>query len=118
MITRSVAVTMAIMPALNTNHYHYPHQSPFDSDPAVSEDTHVGLDKVRSSNRSHYSEISTKSSAEPLIQVFVSHVGDCRAVLSCNDGVVVQLTEDHKASNKAEKLRIEAAKGGPLSSLS
>jgi serine/threonine protein phosphatase PrpC len=45
------------------------------------------------------------------VQVFVSHVGDCRAVLSCNDGVTIQLTEDHKASNKAEKLRIEAAKG-------
>jgi serine/threonine protein phosphatase PrpC len=34
-----------------------------------------------------------------------------RAVLGCNDGVAVQLTEDHKASNKAEKIRIETAKG-------
>jgi hypothetical protein len=30
-----------------------------------------------------------------------------RAVLGCNDGVAV----DHKASNKAKKIRIETAKG-------
>ena len=49
---------------------------------------------------------------EPLgkTQVFVAHVGDCRAVL-CNDGVAVQLTEDHKPAVKAEKARIEAAGG-------
>jgi len=85
---------MAIMPAINTN----PYQSPFN-----------GLDKIHGSHHSN-----CKNVVEPLIQVFVSHVGDCRAVLSCNDGVVVQLTEDHKASNKAEKLRIEAAKGNAL----
>jgi len=107
---------MAIMPALNTNHYHFPYQSPFDSDTIgeTKDEQHVGLDKNQSSHRSNYSLMSTKSFSEPLIQVFVSHVGDCRAVLSCNDGVVVQLTEDHKASNKAEKLRIEAAKGNEL----
>ncbi len=44
------------------------------------------------------------------IQVFVSHVGDCRAVLS-SDGIAIQLTEDHKAGNKSERARIEAAGG-------
>jgi serine/threonine protein phosphatase PrpC len=44
------------------------------------------------------------------IEVFVSHVGDCRAVLS-NSGIAVQLTEDHKANLAAEKARIEAAGG-------
>lgn len=44
------------------------------------------------------------------VQVFVAHVGDCRAVL-CNDGVAVQLTEDHKPAVKTEKQRIEAAGG-------
>lgn len=44
------------------------------------------------------------------IQCFISHVGDCRAVLS-NDGTAVQLTEDHKANLKSEKTRIEAAGG-------
>ncbi|KAJ1412317.1 phosphatase 2C-like domain-containing protein, partial [Ochromonadaceae sp. CCMP2298] len=43
-------------------------------------------------------------------QVFIAHVGDCRAVL-CNDGVAVQLTTDHKANIKSEKARIEAAGG-------
>ena len=53
---------------------------------------------------------SSASFAPPSIQVFVSHVGDCRAVLSI-DGVAEQLTEDHKATNKAEKLRVEKAGG-------
>lgn len=44
------------------------------------------------------------------VHVFVSHVGDCRAVLS-HDGIAVQLTEDHKANLKTEKARIEAAGG-------
>lgn len=44
------------------------------------------------------------------VQVFISHVGDCRAVLS-HDGVAAQLTEDHKATNKAEKARIESQGG-------
>ncbi|RYH24738.1 protein serine/threonine phosphatase 2C family protein [archaeon] len=44
------------------------------------------------------------------LQVFISHVGDCRAVLS-HDGVAVQLTEDHKANLKHEKARIESAGG-------
>lgn len=43
-------------------------------------------------------------------QVFVAHVGDCRAVL-CNDGVAVQLTIDHKPALKSEKARIETAGG-------
>jgi len=47
------------------------------------------------------------------VQVFISHVGDCRAVLS-HDGVAAQLTEDHKATNKAEKARIES-QGGTVS---
>eukprot|EP01038_Epipyxis_sp_PR26KG_P005579 gene5579-7704_t len=47
---------------------------------------------------------------EELIDIFVAHVGDCRAVL-CSDGNAVQLTEDHKANNKTEKARIEAAGG-------
>lgn len=45
-----------------------------------------------------------------ITQVFIGHVGDCRAVLS-DDGVATQLTEDHKASNMYEKLRIEDAGG-------
>lgn len=44
------------------------------------------------------------------VQVFVAHVGDCRAVL-CNDGVAVQLTIDHKPAAKSEKARIEVAGG-------
>lgn len=44
------------------------------------------------------------------LQVFISHVGDCRAVLS-HDGTAVQLTEDHKANLKHEKARIENAGG-------
>eukprot|EP01033_Poteriospumella_lacustris_P008743 gene8744-6283_t len=44
------------------------------------------------------------------MQVFISHVGDCRAVLS-QDGVAKALTEDHKATNKSEKVRIEMAGG-------
>jgi len=44
------------------------------------------------------------------MQVLISHVGDCRAVLS-HDGVAAQLTEDHKATNKAEKARIESQGG-------
>ena len=43
-------------------------------------------------------------------QVFVSHVGDCRAVLS-HDGQAVPLTEDHKPSNRTERIRIEQAGG-------
>lgn len=45
-----------------------------------------------------------------ITQVFIAHVGDCRAVLS-DDGVATALTEDHKASNKHEKLRVEDAGG-------
>eukprot|EP01039_Chlorochromonas_danica_P006130 gene6130-6750_t len=44
------------------------------------------------------------------VHVFISHVGDCRAVLS-HDGIAVQLTEDHKANLKTEKTRIENAGG-------
>lgn len=44
------------------------------------------------------------------VQVFIAHIGDCRAVLS-NDGVAMSLTEDHKPNLKSEKLRIEAAGG-------
>lgn len=51
--------------------------------------------------------IKTKRSS---VQVFIAHIGDCRAVLS-NDGVAMSLTEDHKPNLKSEKLRIEAAGG-------
>jgi len=44
------------------------------------------------------------------IQVFIAHIGDCRAVLS-NDGVAISLTEDHTPNLKSEKVRIEAAGG-------
>jgi serine/threonine protein phosphatase PrpC len=47
---------------------------------------------------------------KPAVQVFLSHVGDCRGVLS-QDGVAKVLTEDHKATNKSEKIRIEMAGG-------
>jgi serine/threonine protein phosphatase PrpC/CheY-like chemotaxis protein len=47
---------------------------------------------------------------KPAVQVFLSHVGDCRGVLS-QDGVAKVLTEDHKATNKSEKTRIEMAGG-------
>lgn len=44
------------------------------------------------------------------VEIFIAHVGDCRAVMS-RDGDAVQLTQDHKANNKSEKARIEAAGG-------
>lgn len=44
------------------------------------------------------------------VEVFVSHVGDCRAVLS-RDGQAIQLTEDHKPNVRCEKNRIEMAGG-------
>lgn len=44
------------------------------------------------------------------VEVFLSHVGDCRAVLS-RDGQAIQLTEDHKPSLRSEKARIESAGG-------
>lgn len=48
--------------------------------------------------------------AKKSVQVFIAHIGDCRAVLS-KDGVAESLTEDHKPNLKSEKLRIEAAGG-------
>mmetsp|Transcript_6108 Transcript_6108/g.13605 ORF Transcript_6108/g.13605 Transcript_6108/m.13605 type:complete len:201 (+) Transcript_6108:3-605(+) len=56
------------------------------------------------------SSLRTRKEPEAEFQVFIAHVGDCRAVL-CNDGVAVQLTTDHKANIKSEKARIEAAGG-------
>ncbi len=44
------------------------------------------------------------------VEVFISHIGDCRAVLS-RDGQAIQLTEDHKPSVRSEKNRIEMAGG-------
>lgn len=47
---------------------------------------------------------------ESNLHVFVSHVGDCRAVAS-NKGHAIQLSEDHKPSLRSEKERIEQAGG-------
>jgi protein phosphatase 2C family protein 2/3 len=44
------------------------------------------------------------------VEVFISHIGDCRAVLS-RDGQAIQLTEDHKPTVRSERNRIEMAGG-------
>lgn len=66
--------------------------------------------EVSSTNRSPRSTKNGNDAWVGKIQVFVAHVGDCRAVL-CNDGVAVQLTIDHKPATKTEKARIETAGG-------
>lgn len=43
--------------------------------------------------------------------LYVANVGDCRAVLCTTGGVAVDLTVDHKASQDAERMRIEASGG-------
>eukprot|EP01032_Pedospumella_encystans_P009513 gene9513-11190_t len=85
----SAAVMMAVLPVVH-NDLHYQNSMKFSSP------------RIRSSM--YQEQMQNK------VQVFVAHVGDCRAVL-CNDGVAVQLTIDHKPSCKTEKARIEAAGG-------
>jgi len=45
------------------------------------------------------------------LSLFLSHVGDCRAVL-CRDGFAVRLTQDHRPDRKDEQKRIKEAGGG------
>lgn len=45
------------------------------------------------------------------LSLFLSHVGDCRAVL-CRDGIAVRLTQDHRPDRKDEQKRIKEAGGG------
>lgn len=65
---------------------------------------------IKQLNAGNHTSRRTLSGIYSAQQVFVSHVGDCRAVLS-HDGQAVALTEDHKPSLKSEKLRIEQAGG-------
>nr|CCA22084.1 calcium/calmodulindependent protein kinase kinase pu [Albugo laibachii Nc14] len=44
-------------------------------------------------------------------KVHVGNIGDCRAVLSSKDGLALEITRDHKASNPAEKERVEKSGG-------
>ncbi len=41
----------------------------------------------------------------------IANIGDCRAVIACKDGSAQRLTNDHKASEKAEQERVRKAKG-------
>lgn len=63
---RSVAVTMAILPALNTN--------PNRSDPEGRSDLKVPLPE----GLPDLANRSKLASSPNLLQVFISHVGDCR----------------------------------------
>lgn len=45
------------------------------------------------------------------LTLFVSHVGDCRAVL-CRGSTAVRLTQDHRPDRKDEQRRIKEAGGG------
>lgn len=74
---------------------------------AVVMPSRVPIKQLNSGNHTSRRSLSGIYSAQ---QVFISHVGDCRAVLS-HDGQAVPLTEDHKPNVKSEKLRIEAAGG-------
>jgi len=76
--------------------------------PVVQQDIHY-LQSMKHSPRTRNSSM-VQDQFQNKVQVFVAHVGDCRAVL-CNDGVAVQLTMDHKPACKTEKARIEAAGG-------
>ncbi|KAL0587648.1 hypothetical protein ABG067_002667 [Albugo candida] len=44
-------------------------------------------------------------------KVYVGNIGDCRAVLASKHGIAREITRDHKASNSAEKERIEKSGG-------
>jgi serine/threonine protein phosphatase PrpC len=74
----------------------------------------VGVVAVVLPTRINLKQTSNHGNTNDLVysaqQVFISHVGDCRAVLS-HDGQAVQLTEDHKAHVRSEKSRIETAGG-------
>jgi protein phosphatase 2C family protein 2/3 len=74
---------------------------------AVVMPSRVPIKQLNQGNHTSRRSLSGIYSAQ---QVFISHVGDCRAVLS-HDGTAVPLTEDHKPNMKAEKIRIEAAGG-------
>lgn len=105
---------MAIMPALSTSQYPPKREksasfSSANGGSVLPSGTVGPLQRQTSSASGNGSNSS--NGEDQLLQVFISHVGDCRAVLGCNDGVAMQLTDDHKAGNKAEKIRIEAAKG-------
>ncbi len=90
----SVAVVAAIMPAVMPHSSSNYHSNLHDHSESGSKlDCH----------HQHQQPVNA-------VHVFISHVGDCRAVLS-HDGIAIQLTEDHKANMKTEKQRIENAGG-------
>jgi serine/threonine protein phosphatase PrpC len=44
-------------------------------------------------------------------ELLIAHCGDCRAVLRTSEGETIQLTKDHRASDPAERIRIETSGG-------
>lgn len=48
---------------------------------------------------------------KPVTTLFVTNIGDCRAVLCTAEGLAVELTKDHKAALPEEKARIEESGG-------
>lgn len=54
---------------------------------------------------------SVPTPAELPVMLYIANVGDCRAVLCTANGLAVDITKDHKASNLEEKVRIEESGG-------
>lgn len=76
--------------------------------PAVAE---AKNESDKKTEKEEEKEEEEKEDDEDATMLFVTNVGDCRAVLCTADGLAVELTKDHKAALPEEKARIEESGG-------